>query len=323
MTYETQHSSFSDRTLVQVGAKARYEGSVDSNDEQWAIQSSLTALGSTTNGYPKSGSGIPHPDYVITLEANQYGASREIPNCKIIYPDQPNIFFGNALVAIYHHGYDPEVDNGDAVRGETTCDASSSEGDTGPDGDAGGNPDPAQGPTTPIILDLDRAGFDLTDYQDGVSFDIDRDGEVEVLAWTSVGSGDGWLSLDRNGNGLIDDGGELFGNFTDQPASEQPNGYLALAVFDDATEGGDNNGIIDDRDLIFEQLRVWIDANHDGVSQPDELYSLTSAGVEWLETRPVTSQRRDRHGNVFRYQALARLSRGMSHSADAFLLSEP
>jgi hypothetical protein len=90
---------------------------------------------------------------------------------------------------------------------------------------------------------------------DGVSFDLRGAGRPEQLAWTSPNSDDAWLALDRNGNGLIDDGSELFGNYTLQPTSSDPNGFTALAVFDEPAAGGNQDSKIDINDSVFAKLR--------------------------------------------------------------------
>jgi hypothetical protein len=133
-----------------------------------------------------------------------------------------------------------------------------------------------------------------------VSFDLEATGESKQWAWTAPGSDEGFLVLDRNSNGRIDDGSELFGNYTDQadpPEGTGKNGFNALKRFD-----SNGDGQIDASDAVFSTLRMWQDANHDGVSQASELRSLSDFGIVSISLDYVQSLRVDEFGNMFRYE---------------------
>jgi hypothetical protein len=136
----------------------------------------------------------------------------------------------------------------------------------------------------PLVLDLDGDGLEITPLKNGVMFDADGDTVKNASAW--IGANDGLLVRDLDSNGVIDSGRELFGDNTRLANGQTAaHGFAALADLDlgsvvNGVTVGAGDGVIDTRDACFAELRVWRDLNQDGVSQADELATLTEAGIE-------------------------------------------
>jgi hypothetical protein len=191
--------------------------------------------------------------------------------------------------------------------------------------DSGCNPNLC---ASPVLVDVFGNGFDLTNSGNGVNFDLNSDGTKEKLSWTAPHADDAWLALDRNGDGVINNGTELFGNFTPQPkppVGVGRNGFNALVEYDGAAKGGNGDGVISERDAIFGNLLLWQDKNHNGLSEANELNALKQLGLTAIECDYRESKRRDQYGNHFRYRAKVTDMRSTQISRwawDVFLVRE-
>ena len=163
---------------------------------------------------------------------------------------------------------------------------------------------------SPIVLDLDRDGVKTAAAVDGAPFDHDGNGFRERSGW--VGPDDGLLAWDRNGNGTIDDGSELFGNRTLlRGGGLAANGFAALASWD-----GNVDGKIDASDALWPNLRMWQDRDSDGVSTPDELEPLNGLGIIAINTSYANSTAVDPEGNAHRQIGSFARNDGSTGAAD-------
>jgi Ca2+-binding RTX toxin-like protein len=142
----------------------------------------------------------------------------------------------------------------------------------------------------PIVLDLDGDGIETVSLASGLNFDHDGNGFAELTGW--VAPDDGLLVFDRSGNGKIDNGSELFGNYSLVGNGTAQNGFVALGLLD-----SDKDSSITSADKDFQKLRVWRDADSDGVVDAGELMTLSQAGIKSLSTGYTEGSLVDKNGN--------------------------
>jgi len=155
-------------------------------------------------------------------------------------------------------------------------------------------------PCSPIILNLGNGGYKLTGSDAPVWFDIKGTGTPILIGWTAAGTDAAFLWLDRNQNGTVDGGRELFGTASRLKNGElAPNGFEALLELDSNADS-----MIDSQDSIWADLRLWRDLNHNGISEPQELSPLAESAVARIDLRYRWVGRRDRYGNAFKFESL-------------------
>jgi hypothetical protein len=181
---------------------------------------------------------------------------------------------------------------------------------------------------SPIVIDLGNSGIQLGKAGVGVYFDVNADGFRDHVQWVRPGGDEGFLALDRSGNGLVDDGSELFGVGTPlvlEGDRKAPNGFVGLAQYDSRQLGGNDDGLITEADAIWPQLRIWLDADADGRSTRSEVRPLRAWGIIALETIPKIRKHVDAAGNIIPFWAwAAQTSRpGRTQMVDVFFVVLP
>lgn len=181
---------------------------------------------------------------------------------------------------------------------------------------------------SPILIDAYGEGFHLSDVAHGVQFREYAHSPATQMSWTDPKYHNGWLALPKHG--AVTSLAELFGNLSPQPPSKTPNGYKALAYF--ASEQGCGTYAEPLKTLsgancpaAWKQLRIWIDANHDGISQPSELHTLDELGIKEILLEYRDSKFTDKFGNQFRYVSdiVDKAGTKANRCYDVFLLTGP
>jgi hypothetical protein len=144
----------------------------------------------------------------------------------------------------------------------------------------------------PLIIDLDGDGIETTNVKDGAYFDHDGNGFAEQTGWAA--SDDGLLVMDRNNDGMINDGKELFGDQTILSNGQRAsNGFQALSELDSNADGK-----IDSNDTAFANLKIWQDIDGDGYSTSDELKTLDEVGIKSINLTSTPNTVTDPEGNT-------------------------
>ena len=167
--------------------------------------------------------------------------------------------------------------------------------------------------SSPLALDLNGDGVQTMGIEQGVQFDLLATGSAQNVGW--LDGQDGWLALDLDDNGRIDSGAELLGSSTRlADGSLARDGWQALAQHD-----GNADGVIDVRDEVFLDLKVWVDANSNGQTEAGELRSLADLQIVSLDLNHAGGEIAQ-NGNILQGLSSFTTADGESHQmVDAWL----
>lgn len=143
---------------------------------------------------------------------------------------------------------------------------------------------------SPIIIDWDGSGIHLTTDTNGVLWTFFPNQPAVQIAWIDPSSTNVFLVYDRNGNGVIDNATEMFGNLTPQPTIAKPNGFNALSEFD--TNG---DGVVDAKDTNWSKLQV--------MTADFKLHSLAEYGIQRISLHYTPADARQ-NGNIGEFKSL-------------------
>lgn len=150
----------------------------------------------------------------------------------------------------------------------------------------------------PLIIDLSQDGFHMQSDR-LINFDFDGTGQPITTQWVAPNGNEAFVFIDLNRNGQVDNGTELFGDTmflleTLQPATD---GFAALGQYNNPLLGGNNDDTINDADLIWPHLHIWLDIDANGISTPDEIMTMQDANISAISLQTKQSNRQDASGN--------------------------
>ncbi|QCD51747.1 calcium-binding protein [Campylobacter sp. RM16192] len=169
-------------------------------------------------------------------------------------------------------------------------------------------------PSDPLVIDLNKDGTRTLKLNGALNFDIDGDGFKEATGWISPE--DAFVAYDRNGNGKIDNGTELFGDKTvtstrfEYTSKTAENGFEALKAFD-----SNKDNIIDEKDEEFDKLLLWQDKNSNAVSDEGELKSLKEHNIKSIDLN-YKNINSTNNGNYIRQTSKVTFNDGTTTTAD-------
>lgn len=175
--------------------------------------------------------------------------------------------------------------------------------------------DQAERTSSPIVIDMNGDGIHASKLAGGldkaVYFDLDGNGFAEKTAW--IDASDALLVLDKNANGRIDNGHELFGNHSLNAEGKKAfaDGYAALAAYDE-----NQDGRIDAQDAVYAQLAVWQDKNGNGISEKGEMLGLAEAGIAAIDLNAKAVNERDTAGNRISHRGSVEMADGSQRLAE-------